>query len=297
MEALNQLKVSQDSIVEEKSGINATQLKMIALITMLIDHIGAVILPYLINYAQYKQNLSLFISLEGIMVLMRLVGRVSFPIFAFLIVNGYFHTSNKAKYLLRLSLFALISEPFFDFANTGMWLEFTHQNVFFTLALGLLTIWGYDNIAKANSFNFIAGLYVIAVGLIAVNLRTDYDFYGILTIFIFYLFYHNKTRLCVMIVLLNVLLYGQSIGMWPYVSSLIHDSYGFQLTGTRNFILQIFVYLKCISQLFSLIALWPLSKYNGEKGSVKLNKYVFYLFYPVHLCLLGLILVVFKYIL
>lgn len=58
MEALNQLKVSQDSIVEEKSGINATQLKMIALITMLIDHIGAVILPYLINYAQYKQNLS-----------------------------------------------------------------------------------------------------------------------------------------------------------------------------------------------------------------------------------------------
>lgn len=297
MEVLNESKLTQNSIVEQKGGINATQLKIIALITMLIDHIGAIILPCLINYAQSKQNLSLFISLEGIMVLMRLVGRISFPIFAFLIVNGYFHTSDKAKYLLRLGLFALISEPFFDFATMGTWLEFTYQNIFFTLALGLLAIWGYDNIAKANRFNFVAGLYVIAIGLMAVNLRTDYDFYGILMIFIFYLFYHHKTRMCVMIVLLNLLLYGQSIWVWPNVSSLIHDTYGFQLTGTKNFILQIFVYLTCISQLFSLIALWPLSKYNGEKGAVKLNKYVFYLFYPVHLCLLGLILVVCNYIL
>ena len=131
MEALNELKVDQDTIVEEKSGINATQLKLIALLTMFIDHIGAIIMPCLIDSAQANQNLSLFISLEGILILMRLIGRVSFPIFAFLIVNGYFHTSNKSNYLLRLTVFALISEPFFDFANTGMWLEFTHQNVFF----------------------------------------------------------------------------------------------------------------------------------------------------------------------
>lgn len=297
MEALNELKVNQDTIVEEKSGINATQLKLIALLTMFIDHIGAIIMPCLIDSAQANQNLSLFISLEGILILMRLIGRVSFPIFAFLIVNGYFHTSNKSNYLLRLTVFALISEPFFDFANTGMWLEFTHQNVFFTLALGLLTIWGYDNIAKANSFNFVAGLYVLTMSLMAVNLRTDYDFYGVLMIFIFYLFYQNKMRLCVMMILLNLLLYGPSIAMWSYVPSLIHDSYGFQLTGTKNLLLQIFVYLKCISQLFSVIALWPLVKYNGEKGDSTLNKYAFYLFYPIHLCLLGLIVSVLKYIL
>ena len=283
MEALNELKVNQDTIVEEKSGINATQLKLIALLTMFIDHIGAIIMPCLIDSAQANQNLSLFISLEGILILMRLIGRVSFPIFAFLIVNGYFHTSNKSNYLLRLTVFALISEPFFDFANTGMWLEFTHQNVFFTLALGLLTIWGYDNIAKANSFNFVAGLYVLTMSLMAVNLRTDYDFYGVLMIFIFYLFYQNKMRLCVMMILLNLLLYGPSIAMWPYVSSLIHDSYGFQLTGIKNLLLQIFVYLKCISQLFSVIALWPLVKYNGEKGDSTLNKYAFYLFYFHHM--------------
>lgn len=297
MEALNELKVNQDTIVEEKSGINATQLKLIALLTMFIDHIGAIIMPCLIDSAQANQNLSLFISLEGILILMRLIGRVSFPIFAFLIVNGYFHTSNKSNYLLRLTVFALISEPFFDFANTGMWLEFTHQNVFFTLALGLLTIWGYDNIAKANSFNFVAGLYVLTMSLMAVNLRTDYDFYGVLMIFIFYLFYQNKMRLCVMMILLNLLLYGPSIAMWSYVPSLIHDSYGFQLTGIKNLLLQIFVYLKCISQLFSVIALWPLVKYNGEKGDSTLNKYAFYLFYPIHLCLLGLIVSVLKYIL
>ena len=296
MEALNELKVNQDTIVEEKSGINATQLNLIALLTMFIDHIGAIIMPCLIDSAQANQNLSLFISLEGILILMRLIGRVSFPIFAFLIVNGYFHTSNKSNYLL-LTVFALISEPFFDFANTGMWLEFTHQNVFFTLALGLLTIWGYDNIAKANSFNFVAGLYVLTMSLMAVNLRTDYDFYGVLMIFIFYLFYQNKMRLCVMMILLNLLLYGPSIAMWPYVSSLIHDSYGFQLTGIKNLLLQIFVYLKCISQLFSVIALWPLVKYNGEKGDSILNKYAFYLFYPIHLCLLGLLVSVLKYIL
>ena len=136
-------------------------------------------MPCLIDSAQANQNLSLFISLEGILILMRLIGRVSFPIFAFLIVNGYFHTSNKSNYLLRLTVFCInFRTIFLIFANTGMWLEFTHQNVFFTLALGLLTIWGYDNIAKANSFNFVAGLYVLTMSLMAVNLRTDYVFYG-----------------------------------------------------------------------------------------------------------------------
>ena len=78
MEALNELKVNQDTIVEEKSGINATQLKLIALLTMFIDHIVGHYHALLIDSAQANQNLSLFISLEGILILMRLIGGCHF---------------------------------------------------------------------------------------------------------------------------------------------------------------------------------------------------------------------------
>lgn len=294
MELGNQLDISQGCVIEKKKGLDASQLKIIALITMLIDHIGAIIIPFLQGYTE---NMTTFIALEGIMVIMRLVGRISFPIFAFLIVNGFYHTRNRKKYLLRLSIFALISEPFFDVAISGRWLEFTHQNVFFTLALGLLAIWGYDNISKDQGVKFIGGLFIILIGLMAANLRTDYDLYGILTIFIMYLFFENKTRMSIMLVVLNLLLYGQSIGVWSSVSSFIHDGYGFVTTDGLGVILQVLVYLQCIAQLFCLVALWPISKYNGEKGSIKLNKYFFYAFYPLHLFILNLMIVILKNIL
>lgn len=290
----SQLDNGQDWTIEKKKGLDALQLKIVALVTMLIDHIGAIIIPFL---QVYTEDMPTFIVLEGLMVIMRLVGRISFPIFAFLIVNGFYHTSNRAKYLLRLSIFALISEPFFDVATSGVWLEFTHQNIFFTLALGLLATWGYDNISKDQRFNFIGGLFIILVGLIAANLRTDYGFYGILTIFIMYLFFENKTRLSIMLVVLNLVLYGQSLSMWSAVSSFVHDGYGFVTTGGMGMVLQVLVYLQYIAQLFCLVALWPISKYNGQKGATKLNKYFFYAFYPVHLFILSLIIVILKNIL
>ncbi len=294
MELENQLETNQEFLLEKKKGIDAEQLKMIALITMLIDHIGAIIIPFLQGYTQ---NMSTFIALEGIMVAMRLVGRISFPIFAFLIVNGFYHTSNRAKYLLRLSIFALISEPFFDFAVYGTWLEFTHQNVFFTLALGLVAIWGYDNISNDRGGNFIGGLFVLLMGLLASNLRTDYDLYGVMTIFIMYLFFKNKMRLNITVIILNLLFFGEQLGSWSYTSSMIHDLYGLTMTGGMGFTLQVLIYLQFIAQLFCVIALWPISKYNGQKGTSKLNKYFFYAFYPVHLFILGLIIVVLKNIL
>ena len=116
MELGNQLDTSQGCVIEKKKGLDASQLKIIALVTMLIDHIGAIIIPFLQGYTE---NMTTFIALEGMMVIMRLVGRISFPIFAFLVVNGFYHTRNRKKYLLRLSIFALISEPFFDIAISG----------------------------------------------------------------------------------------------------------------------------------------------------------------------------------
>ena len=286
MEVTASLNSSNENISKIKQGLSATQLKVIALITMLIDHIGAIIFPQLIEYAD---SLPTFIVLEGVMVILRLIGRLSFPIFAFLIVNGFYHTKNRKNYLVRLSLFAILSEPFFDFASKGVWLELTHQNVFFTLALGLLAIWGYDNIHKEEKFNFIAGLYVLTIGLIASNLRTDYNFYGILMIFVMYLFFEYKARLNWIVMILNFLFWGGNLGMWPYIPSIIHDMYGLSMTNGAGITIQVLVYLEYIAQLFCVLALWPISKYNGQKGTRELNKYFFYSFYPIHLLLLGLI--------
>ena len=286
MEATTSLRSSNENIVETKQSLSATQLKVIALVTMLIDHIGAIIFPYFIKNAD---SLSTFITLEGMMVICRLVGRLSFPIFAFLIVNGFYHTKNRKNYLVRLSLFAIISEPFFDFASKSVWLELTHQNVFFTLALGLLAIWGYDHMRQDTKFNFVSGLYVLTIGLIASNLRTDYNFYGILMIFLMYLFFENTARLSWSIVILNFLFWGGNLGMWPYIPSIIHDMYGLSMTNKAGIVIQVLVYLEYIAQLFCLLALWPISKYNGQKGTRQLNKYFFYSFYPLHLLILGLI--------
>lgn len=140
-----------------KTGITGSTLKIIAIVCMLIDHIGAVILErYLYaNGLSYKTMQMMveggFGNLQKVVIadlILRLIGRLAFPIFCFLLVEGFYYTSNRAKYVLRLFLFALISEVPFDFAFKNSWLEFSYQNVFFTLTIGLLTIWGIDEIQK-----------------------------------------------------------------------------------------------------------------------------------------------------
>ncbi|MFA7532979.1 MAG: TraX family protein, partial [Tissierellaceae bacterium] len=92
--------------------MNVFILKLIALTSMIIDHYGAIF--------------------HGDVILYRIIGRLAFPIYAFLLVEGYFHTRNVKKYGLRLFIFALISEIPFDYAFYGG-LSFVHQNIFFTL--------------------------------------------------------------------------------------------------------------------------------------------------------------------
>ena len=103
-----------------KMGLNSANLKIIAMVTMLIDHVGAVIFPQFI--------------------ILRIIGRIAFPIFAYELVEGYFHTSNIWRYILRLLVFGVISEFFFDMAFFG-YLGPEHQNVMFELAFGLILLW------------------------------------------------------------------------------------------------------------------------------------------------------------
>lgn len=143
--------------------LNSFQLKWIAIVTMVIDHTGAVLFPS--------------------QIVLRYIGRVSFPIFCFLLVEGFFHTKDIWKYMIRLGIFAAVSEIPYDITFFGRPLEFTHQNVFFTLLLGVILMYVLEKEAE-RPVKVIELLLVMWLSLV---LRTDYSFKGILLIFIFYI--------------------------------------------------------------------------------------------------------------
>lgn len=172
--------------------LNSTNLKWIALVTMLIDHIGAVILEMgaISAYNQglpsaFSYNTSVFLS--KIDVFIRQIGRISFPIFCFLLVEGFYHTSNKRKYAFRLFLFACISEIPFDLCFRGRLLEFSYQNVMFTLLFGFLTIWAIEFLReKREKLCFIPAALGILTGMF---FHVDYNWKGIVLILVLYFFY------------------------------------------------------------------------------------------------------------
>ena len=120
--------------------LDSDALKLIAIVTMLIDHIGAAIL--LPAGMMAVNTLNSWIDIYG---LSRSIGRTAFPIFVFLLVEGFFHTHSRKKYFGRLLLFALLSEIPFDMAIYGKPVYMGSQNVFWTLVIGFLTIWGIEN--------------------------------------------------------------------------------------------------------------------------------------------------------
>ncbi len=167
-------------------------LKWIALVTMFIDHIGAVILEtgVISAYNQglpsaFSYNTSVFLSKIDFFI--RQIGRISFPIFCFLLVEGFYHTSNKKKYALRLFLFACISEIPFDLCLNGHVLEFSYQNVMFTLLFGFLTMWAMEILReKKEILCIIPAVLGILSGFF---FQADYNWKGIVIILVLYVFY------------------------------------------------------------------------------------------------------------
>lgn len=170
-------------------------LKIIAIISMFIDHIGYVIFGKF-SYFNY-------------------IGRLAFPIFAFQISEGYIHTKNLKKYFLRLLLFAIISQiPFMLFYNlisTGFSL-----NIFFTLLLGLSCIFIYDKL-KYKSLGIIIS---IIIGLLAEYSHCDYGFYGVSIILIFYIFKNNFVNSSLFFMLTTLINY-----IIPYIKNGFYDVY------------------------------------------------------------------------
>ena len=153
-----------------KKIINNNTLKIIAMILMLLDHLWGTIIPG----NQW----------------MTLIGRMAFPIFAFLIVEGFFHTSDLKKYMKRLFIFGLISEIPFNLIYTGSIIFPFHQNVMFTLLLGLLIINEIDKIKNNKEIKkkIIPILKIFLFLLISIIGFVDYGVTGVLTIVVFYLF-------------------------------------------------------------------------------------------------------------
>lgn len=243
----------------------ASILKWIAVLTMLIDHIGASTLRYLLHGA--KEG-----SLYQVYDIFRNIGRIAFPIYIFLLIEGITHTRSKAKYLLRLGLFALLSEVPFDLAFFREPLHWDAQNVFFTLFIGMAVICAIESFEKElNTLQkgagkhlsplvfrisrFILTTLLITLGCcVAYLLYTDYSFVGVLAICVAYLCRRNpmlSASLACLVLLLS---------------------------SSREF--------------FALGCLIPISLYNGKRG--RQLKYFFYAFYPVHLFLLWCIYLLLK---
>ena len=166
-------------------GINTFTLKMIAIVSMLIDHIGAVLFPQI--------------------TIFRMIGRIAFPIFAYTIVEGFVHTHDLKKFIIRLGIFALVSEIPFDLAFFGKIIEFGHQNVFFTLLLGVVMLTLY---VKAR--NVTQQLSIVAVTILVSRLlNVDYQGTAILMIFLFYYLREKKLEKLFAVGMLILLVSGK----------------------------------------------------------------------------------------
>jgi hypothetical protein len=221
-------------------------LKMLAMISMLTDHIG-------FTFEHYMPY--------SVFLLCRTAGRLAMPVFCFLIAEGLFHTRDAKKYLIRLALFAIVSEVPFDLMFSGQWLEYSRQNVGFTLFFGFLCILMFDSFA-AKGRKLPALLSVLAAVLAVTLLRSDYEIYGVYYIFIFYYFRDKpKARIAaftagVFLSALDSLMAGGH-WHWPLVISA------------------------------TVLAAGPITLYNNERGKDgAAMRTAFYMFYPLHMTLL-----------
>ena len=247
------LPINSPLIKKPFGGLTANMLRTIAVIFMLSDHIWATAL----SFGDW----------------MTYIGRMAFPIFAFQIAEGFVHTSNFKKYALRLLGFAVITEIPFNLFYSSRWFNPYHQNVLFTLLLGLLAIKVIDGLKKDRSLKNIA-LSVLWLGLIilaSVVGFVDYNHYGVLTVIMFYLMRDFPFAWL-----------GQLIGM-ILINIVIFEGLVFpvEIFGKT---------FEIPSQGFAVFALIPIWLYGNRKGkSSKILQYGFYAFYPLHMLVLFLI--------
>lgn len=275
-------------------GLTAAQLKLLAMAVMLIDHIGAFLLP---------QDSTMY-------PICRTVGRLAFPIFCYLIAEGARHTRSMRNYMARLTAFALISTPPYNLVHGSAWYSLELLNVFFTLLLGLAAVgcmqnlvpWlfrrtGQAHLAEHRAACVLLGLpFGILLYFAAYALNTDYGGYGVAAIVIFWLLGEFPLAAWATFGLLTFVCYdfawvkyGAAGGIVDYAMTNPYDLLshrvwkgGYELTVINA------------RQIAALLSVVPCGFYNHKKGSLwppqckgakyeTLGKYIFYAFYPIHL--------------
>lgn len=235
--------------------LTAAGLHFLAMVVMLLDHLGHTLFPALL-------------WLRGI-------GRIAFPIFAFLLVEGYFHTGNLKRYALRLFLFALLAEVPFDLMVSGSVYAPRSQNVLWTLLLGLGLIFLHEQTQKIGILWLrllcSGGLVVLATFLGAV-VQSNYGYAGLFMILVFYCFRGRKWFHFA----------GQFLGLL-YINTQVLSSIPLVIALPG-------IHLRLPLQSLALLALIPIWLYRGKAGCrSKALRRLNYFFYPVHMLILSIL--------
>ena len=162
--------------VSKKFGISAAVLKWIAVVTMIIDHFAVAVYP---QFASYEYS---------VYYIMRKIGRLAFPIYCFLLVEGFFHTKNVKKYFRNCFLFAILSEIPYNMAIFGQVFYSRGQNVYFTLCIGLATLIILDRRKRypKSKYMLLQIFIIVLAASIGQILDVDYHWKGVLFIVMFY---------------------------------------------------------------------------------------------------------------
>lgn len=256
-----------DCKIDKHRFLTGNMLKIIAISVMLFDHFCKIILQWFLNnywYRLYETSQITWEQFSEIDNFIRFdlyaVGTVAFPLFCFLLSEGFRYTKNRKKYIGSMLVFAIISELPFDL---GFFSELSirggtypfywqYQNVFFTLFLGLVTLACIEKLSCISvnkiSRTILQVFCIAAIAIVAEVIKCDYGKEGILFVVAFYICRKNRLYQ----ILLFLIAYILTTGEQP----------------------TIYIMLSCLLILF----------YNGERGKLKL-KYFFYAFYPVHIAI------------
>ncbi len=230
--------------------ISSAGLHIIAMASMLIDHAMKTVVE------------------EGSWIFV--LGRLAFPIFAFMTAEGYFHTRNFRKYVTRVVIFAFLSEIPYDLMKSGQPFDRYDQNVLWTFLIALICMRVIDLVkSKGNKIQFVlTAIAVSAVGLVlGMVFSVDYGGLGVLTVLIFYFLRKPNWKHRIIQLVLMLIIHGACLGGLGY--GVVIGNIELPLQG------------------FAVLALIPIWLYRGRQGyHSKPFQYFCYAFYPVHMALL-----------
>ncbi len=305
--------------MRKKDGISGSTVKLIGIVTMLIDHIAAAVLVRILVSGGWSDRLYF------VYCLMRFIGRLGFPIFCFLLVEGVERTRSKTKYALRLGMFALLSEIPFDLAFSARVLEFEYQNVFFTLFFGMLALCAYRFVSThklpvgvrvvfCTAGAALASAFLMKNGPVKIDFANGHKeitqimmekelvfaavCLGLLLLLFLYAKLQKKEKPLEAWLNAGTNLAALAVCMWA--ANLLRTDYAGTgvLTVTVMYLFRksnrlamgcgcVVLTAMSFNEVTAFLAVIPASLYNGKRG-LKL-KYFFYAFYPVHLLILWIV--------